>query len=189
MIFMIFSFLYLMSKMKNIDLNKDIEINFLHIKNFHFLDKLQYCNNTIEIDKMLPNHIKLAVFKNKGWGLKTTKNIKKNELVYEYPIDRLSSNKIKVISKIGTKYIIPEVHLSEIEKKYNIFPYWDCFINHDEESNVFYNYKVIIKNKRLYSRLYALRDIQANEEILINYHKDISYNDLFYNSFINIFVA
>jgi hypothetical protein len=168
-----------------ITLDKDIEINYFKIKNDDFLDNLKTCKNTIYIDKLLPEHIILDIYDKKGWGLKTTKAIKKGDIIYEYPIEKNSNEKIKIISNIGEKYINPDIHFCEITKFYNLFSYWDVFINHDGNPNAYYEPKVIIKNKQLLGRLYALKDISKNEELLIDYNK-IKKFDWFFQSLIDL---
>lgn len=167
----------------NISLDKDCEINFISFKNVDFLKNLKTCDKTIYIDKLMPKHINLDLYEKKGWGLKTLKNIKKGEIIYDYPIEKSRKN-IYIISRIGEKYIDPEIHYSDITKLYNIFSYWDVFINHDDKPNAYYKDKIIIKNKKMYCRLYALRNISKNEELLIDYNS-IEKNNWLYNCFID----
>ena len=116
-------------------------------------------------------------------GVKNIKKIKKGEIIYDYPIEKARKN-IYIISEIGQKYIHPEIHYCDITKLHNLFSYWDVFINHDNKPNAYYKPNIIIKNKKLYSRLYALRDISENEEILIDYNKLKKINWL-YHSFMD----
>jgi len=115
-------------------------------------------------------------------GTKNTKKYKKGEIIYDYPIEKSRKN-IYIISRIGEKYIDPEIHYSDITKLYNIFSYWGVFINHDDKPNAYYKDKIIIKNKKMYCRLYALRNISKNEELLIDYNS-IEKNNWLYNCFI-----
>ena len=180
-------FIFFFVNKKYITLDKDIEINYFQIKNDDFLDNLKTCKNTIYIDKLLPDHIMIDIYDKKGWGLKTTKAIKKGDIIYEYPIEKNASGKIKIISNIGEKYIEPDIHYCETTKFYNLFSYWDVFINHDDNPNAYYEPKVIIKNKQLLGRIYASKDISKNDELLINYNK-LKKNVWIYQSFIDLFI-
>ena len=123
------------------------------------------------MNKLLPKHVEFEIYDKKGWGLKTKKSFKKDDIIYEYPMEKIPNGKIKVISNIGEKYINPDIHFCEITKLYDIFSYWDVFINHDNNPNAYYKSKIIIKNRQLFGKLYALKDISENEELLIDYNK------------------
>lgn len=123
----------------------------------------------IVIDQILPEHIEIDTYEGKGWGLKTTKLIKAGEIVYHFPICKLPEYNVRVLSVFGERIINPSVHLSKFARKYGIFPYWDCFLNHSDQPNAVHDFKIKLKNNKIYSSLVALEDINPGSEILINY--------------------
>jgi SET domain-containing protein len=125
--------------------------------------------NVLHIDHILPAHIEIDIYEIKGWGIKTTKPIKSGEIIYEFPICKLPEHSVRVMSVFGERIIDPDIHLSKFARKYGIFAYWDCFLNHSYEPNAIHDFKFKIKNGRMHSTLIALKDIESGSEILIDY--------------------
>lgn len=146
-------------------------VNIFRVKNLR-----EYINSIKDIDKIVnleenkPNYIDICEIYNKGWGLKTNKYIKKNEIIYECPVSFFSNKyNTKIITNLGHKYVSPKIHSGiNILNRYS-FTYWDILINHNNNANCNYYKNINIKNGKPYILLYALKDINKNTELTINY--------------------
>jgi len=130
------------------------------------------CNNTIHIDEFLPVSIKIKNFPDKGWGLVSQIPIEKNTIIYKSLLARFPSNgsTIEIISKdLGIKKIDKDVHCGDIEKIYDIFSYYDCLLNHDDNPSAYHDDELIIDNGNIYIVLKAAKTINVGEELTINY--------------------
>jgi hypothetical protein len=123
----------------------------------------------IYIDRYKPSHVGVRHYEEKGLGIITYDDIRPGELIYEFPICKMPEEDITIVSSAGYTNFIPHKHLCDFAIKYNIFPYWDCLLNHGDKPNAFHDYKFESKNGRIFSKLYAMKYIKAGEEILINY--------------------
>ena len=153
-----------------IDFNKDYKfLNLFLISNkLELIKKLELTNTNIRLN--LPKHIKIKRFKNKGYGLISIKDIKKNDLIYETPIRFFHKNKqIYVITYLGKHKVIKNIHCDTCFKDYIIFDYWDIFLNHNYKNNACYKSSFKYFKGNLYQGLYAIRDVKKGEEITINY--------------------
>jgi len=157
-----------------IDINKDCCVSFLKVKNVEeIINQLPYHGNVLDLDNIIPKEISIDYYKDKGWGIKTNKDLKKHDLIYKYPITKFPENyKIKVKCHLGEKFIERDVHLDYFSDKYNVFPSWDAFINHEDIPNCYYDKKYEIKNKKVYGILRASKDIKKGEELNIDYKNE-----------------
>ena len=167
-----------------IDFNKDY--NFLNIflisNKLELIKKLELTNTNIRLN--LPKDIKIKRIKNKGYGLISIKDIKKNDLIYETPIRFFHKNKqIYVITQYGKHRVIKNVHCDTHIGDYIMFDYWDIFLNHDYKHNAYYKKSFKYFKGNIYQSLYAIRDIKKGEEITINY---LTLKLFIFNQLINI---
>jgi len=171
----------------NIEMNRDYDLNLLKIKNISSLMKhAKISPEVIILEDVIPDNIGVDLYEGKGWGLKSKKNIKKGDIIYILPLRSFPENKILVKSYLGEKYIDKEEHLSSLSKAHNIFPSWDCFLNHDDSNNADYHVNLIIKKGDCYCRLLAVKDIKKGEEITLNYNRG---NCNMYMYFFNCFLC
>jgi hypothetical protein len=155
------------------DLLTNRTFNYFEIYNVGALSqKIPECSNTIHIDDFLPEHIKLMNFPDKGWGLISQIPIEKNTIIYKSLLERFPNNgsAIEIISKdLGIKKIDKNVHCGDIEKIYDIFSYYDCFLNHDNNPSAYHDDELTIENGNIYIVLRAAKTINVGEELTINY--------------------
>jgi len=124
----------------------------------------------IYIDRYTPEFIDFRFYEGKGVGMITTRDIRHGEVIYEFPICKIPEGDVNIITGVGHINFVPTKHLSHFGVKHNIFPYWDCLLNHDDNPNALHDYKFESKHGRFFGKLYATRDINYGEEILINYN-------------------
>jgi hypothetical protein len=126
--------------------------------------------NTILIDDFLPETIKIKNFADKGWGLVSQRSFLKNDSIYKTQIVRFPSNGIEIISNdLGIKIIDKDIHCGDIGRKYDLFSYYDCFLNHDNYPSAYHDDELTIENGNIYIVLRAARKINIGEELTINY--------------------
>jgi hypothetical protein len=86
-------------------------------------------------------------------------------------------NEIEVFSKEhGLKKIDKDVHLGDLDKKYNLFSYYNCFLNHADNPSAYHDTDLIIENGNIYVVLRASKNIEPGEELTINYLYRQNYN-------------
>ena len=188
--FLIF-LLYIYFLLRNInyiyDLSKNIRCNIFQIYNLNLIiNLLPTASNKIFIDKILPNGIQINNFPQKGWGLIIKKDFKKNEIIYNCPIEKFPNGEIVIISKtFGEKKIDKNIHLGELERRYNIICHYDCFLNHDNLPTAYHDISILISDNKAYITLKATKDIKSGSELTIDYKKlNISY--IYLKSFISL---
>ena len=71
------------------------------------------------------------------------------------------------------------MHLDYFSDKYNVFPSWDAFINHEDIPNCYYDKKYEIKNKKVYGILRTSKDIKKGEELILIIKMNITFILLF----------
>lgn len=153
------------------DLSENTKCNYFQIYDINtFLKSVPYCKNKISIDQYLPKHIQIVNIPEKGWGLVTTKKFKKNDIIYKSLIERMPEHKIIVFSKnLGEKNISKDIHLGDIALKHNLFCYYDCFLNHDDNPTAYHDTTFIIENGQIFNVLKAKRNIEPGSELTIHY--------------------
>lgn len=158
----------------NVDLNNDCCEIFLKIKNVEeIIQQLPFHGKNLDLDKVIPKEINIEFYKNKGWGIKTNVDLKKNDIIYKYPITRFPVDyKIKATCHLGEKFIERDIHLDYFSDKFNVFSSWHSFINHENDYNCYYDNKYEIKNKKVYGILRAYKDIKNGEELNIDYKNE-----------------
>jgi len=149
----------------------DRSFNYFEIYDINdLLLKIKESSNKIQIDNFLPEHIKIDNFSDKGWGLVTKIPFRKDDIIYKCPVRRFPNKDIEVFSKEhGIKKIDKDVHLGDLDKKYNLFSYYNCFLNHDNNPSAYHDVNLIIENGNIYVVLRASKNIEAGEELTINY--------------------
>lgn len=153
------------------DLSENRTCNFFEIYDVNVLIKnLPVCSNKILIDNFLPDTIKIKNFPDKGWGLVSQRSFLKNDIIYKTQLVRFPTNDIEIISKdLGAKKIDKNIHCGDIGKKYDLFSYYDCFLNHKNEPSAYHDCDMLIEDGNIYIVLRAAKNINAGEEITINY--------------------
>lgn len=153
------------------DLSENRTFNYFEIYDINdLLLKTKECSNKIQIDNFLPEHITIDKFPDKGWGLVTKIAYRKDDIIYKCLVERFPNNDIEVYSKEhGIKKIDKDVHLGDLDKKYNLFIYYDCFLNHDSNPSAYHDTNLMIDNGNIYVILRASKNIEAGEELTINY--------------------
>lgn len=155
------------------DLSKDRTCNFFEIYDVNTLiKKSPACSNKIHIDDFLPENVKIKIFPEKGWGLVSQVALNKNDIIYKSLLRRFpdDGSAIEVTSKeLGEKKIDKDIHCGHIEKKYDLFSYFDCFLNHDNNPSAYHDDELIIDNGNIYLVLRATKPINIGEELTINY--------------------
>ena len=125
--------------------------------------------NDINIDEYLPDNIYIKEIEGKGWGLVSKNKINKNDIVYVCPISIFPDGTLKMVSKCGEKIIDKNIHICQLERDLHIFPYFDVFLNNENEPNAYHDVKILMYKNIAFFTLIALKDIEADEEITINY--------------------
>lgn len=153
------------------DLSTNRTCNYFEMYDVNALiQKIPICANKILIDDFLPENITIKNFADKGWGLVSQRTYLKDAIIYKSPLVRFPSGNIEVISKdLGVKKIDKDVHCGDIERKYDIFSYFDAFLNHDNQPTAYHDYDAIIENGNINIVLKAARDINIGDELTINY--------------------
>ena len=134
LIFLIISFLiiYIIIYFKtiNVDINKNMKINFLKIRNINNLIlKLPYEKNYVDLKNNLPIQIVIGNSKIKGYGIVANKDFKKNEVIYIYPMKRYPKNGITIKTKLGERKLDKNIHFDVLFNYFNLCAAFDCFLN------------------------------------------------------------
>jgi hypothetical protein len=153
------------------DLSHNRKCNYFEIYDINkLLSYISVSSNKIMIDEYLPEWIEIKTFPKKGWGLVSKKSFKKGEVIYEVPVLIYPEEGVEIISKkYGNKILDKNDHFGDLEQKYNLFSYYDCLLNHDDEPNAYHDTSILIKDKKVYFILKAFRDIAIGDELTINY--------------------
>jgi hypothetical protein len=153
------------------DLSHNRKCNFFEIYDIENLKKsLKKCPNKILIDDWLPEWVNIEMFPDKGWGLVTKKAFKKNEIVYKAPILLYPEGEIEVVSRtLGSKKIVKEIHLGDLEQKYGLFTCYDSFLNHSNNPSAYHDVLFAVEDNHIYIMLRACRNIDVDTELTINY--------------------
>ena len=164
-------FIIISFKYQSVNIKGSGFINLLKIKNTNeIIDKSTINDKIIDLRNIMPDNIGIRYYKNKGWGVYTMKDIKKNSIIYMCPYIFIEKPfDTKIISSIGEKYLDTSIIGNyKINNKY-LFTLWDSFINHSFKPNSYYKYKEYYNDLKVYSILYANKNIKKNEELTINY--------------------
>jgi hypothetical protein len=152
------------------DLSQNRSFNYFEIYSVNdLLLKTEESSSKIQIEDFLPAHIRIDTFPDKGWGLVTKIACRKNDVIYRALVRRFP-NEIEVFSKEhGVKKIDKDVHLGDLDKKYNLFSYYNCFLNHSDNPSAYHDTDLMIENGNIYVVLRASKNIEPGEELTINY--------------------
>ena len=109
-----------------------------------------------------------------GWGLFARKNIGKGELVYSVPTIMVSQSvELFYLTDDGARvpichnyYLTKVDKLDEDGKQMYEFSWFDIFLNHSCEGNVFYDET----SEKIDQVLTATKDIQEGDQLLVNYN-------------------
>lgn len=126
-------------------------------------------SNIINIDEYLPDNIYIKEIEGKGWGLVSKNVINKNDIIYVCPISIFPDGILKIISKCGEKIIDKNIHICQLERELNIFPYFDVFLNNSNDPNAYHDVKILMYKNIAFFTLIASKNIEPDEEITINY--------------------
>jgi len=153
------------------NLSENRTCNYFEIYNIkEFIQEIRISSNKILIDDFLPENIEIKNFPDKGWGLVSKVIFKKDDIIYKCPLARFPEDGIEFISKDhGIKKINKNIHCGDIQKKYNLFSYFDCLLNHANNSNAYHDTLLLIDSGKIYVVLRALDTIHQGDEITINY--------------------
>jgi len=174
-VFFVLHLIYLFKQnQKYIDIDMNDEVLVLCISN-----KVELCNKLnvfpvrVNIDDILPPNIDISYDVIKECGLYSKMKYKKGDIVYRFPLYRYPKGNIVISTPFGDRDIRPEIHTSVLCNKYGIFTGFDCFINHNNRPNVDYDVSVCVEDQGIFMKVYALRDINIGDELLIDYHKGL----------------
>ena len=158
------------SKMIDITQNQD-NVNILEIKNLQdLITPIPDVPPVVDFTSITPSHLIISDIGNEEWGLKVNRGFKKGELIHTTPLSFFSSSyDTKIITPIGEKYIYPATHSCIKILDREVFAYWDTLLNHNYLPNCYYSPYLRISNGQWFVSLYAVKDINAGDELYINY--------------------
>jgi hypothetical protein len=167
------SIIYIVSLIKRdyiYDLSISRKFNYLDIHDInHFTRKISKCPNNINIDSYLPNSVSIKIFSEKGWGLIANRDFKKGDIIYICPISRYPDGTLIITSEHGNKKIDKDIHMGDMAKKFDLFCYYDCLLNHSYNSNAAHDIELFTYKNQVFTILIASTSIDKGDEITINY--------------------
>ena len=169
---LLISIIYIISLIKRdyiYDLSISRKFNYLDIHDIdHFIRNIPECPNSINIDTYLPKSVSIKNFSEKGWGIVANKDFKKGDIIYICPISRYPGT-ITITSEHGIKKIDKDIHMGDMAKKFDLFCYYDCLLNHSYNSNSVHDIELFTYKNQLFTILIASTSIDKGDEITINY--------------------
>ena len=172
LVFLLLHILLLRNTKLVYNLSENRSCNYFEIYNIkEFIQGIHISSNKILIDDFLPENIEIKNFPDKGWGLVSKVIVKKDDIIYKSPLARFPEDGIEFISKDhGIKKINKKIHCSDLEKKYKLFTYFDCLLNHDNNPSAYHDTSLLIDSGKIYVILRALDTIHPGNEITIDYY-------------------
>jgi len=113
-----------------------------------------------------PKKIKIVNIQGKGFGVVSTKIIKKNEIIEICPVIYLSDNERKFIENKSDTLYHYYLYIKKINKFCIMFGYGSIY-NHDLNANASFECDNDISTRIL--KIRAIKNININEEIIIDY--------------------
>ena len=170
----IIGILYIVSLIKRdyiYDLSISRKFNYLDIHDIdHFIRNIPECPNSINIDSYLPESVYIKTFPEKGWGIVANRDFKKSDIIYICPISRCPDGIITITSKEhGNKEIDKDNHMGDMAKRFDLFCYYDCLLNHSYNSNSAHDIQLFTYKNQVFTILIASTAIDKGDEITINY--------------------
>lgn len=158
----------------DIDIDTNKKILLLCISNkTELLEKLDVFPCNVAIENILPGNIDISYDNVKECGLYSKNIYKKGDIVYRFQFYRYPEDQIIISTPFGNREIIPDVHSSVLCNYYGIFTGFDCFINHSNLPNVEYDIFMFIEKRKMFANVYAVRDINIGDELLIDYSRGL----------------
>ena len=172
-IIIVISIIYILSLIKRdyiYDLSISRKFNYFDIHDIDkFIKTIPECSNNINIDSYLPESVSIKTFPEKGWGLIANRDFKKDDIIYICPISRYPDGIITITSEHGNKEICKDIHMGDMAKRFDLFCYYDCLLNHSYNSNSAHDIELFTYKNQLFTILIASRTIDKGDEITINY--------------------